>query len=103
MRGYELIALFGFAGNLSVDLVVNVYLVHEILAYMTKQFMQIRVVVVDVAGIWCLVVVLLQDGEGDSAVDAQRVDRHETLVTRLLLDDRELSVAEVLRTDAHQV
>ena len=50
-----------------------------------------------------MVVVLLQDGECDTAVDTQRVDRHEALVARLLLDYRELSIAEVLRTDAHKV
>ena len=103
MRRYELIALFGFAGDLSVDLVVDVHLVHEVLAYMVQKLMQIRIVVIDVASIWCMVVVLLQYGECDTAVDAQRVDRHETLVARLLLDYRELTVAEVLRTDANQV
>ena len=65
--------------------------------------MQIRVVIIDVTSIRCMVVVLIQDGEGDTAVDAETVDRHETLVAGLLLNDRELTVAEVLRTDAHQV
>ena len=55
MRGYELIALFGFAGNLSVDLVVNVNFIHEVLANVAQKLMQIRVVVVDVARIWRMV------------------------------------------------
>ena len=32
MRGYELIALFGFAGNLSVYLIVDMNFIHEVLA-----------------------------------------------------------------------
>ena len=79
------------------------HLVNEVLADVVQEFMQIRVVVIDVAGIWCMVVVLLQYGKGDTAVDAQRVDRHKALVARLLLDYRELPIAEVLRTDAYQV
>ena len=103
MRGYELVSQFRLAGDDAVYLVVDVNFIHEVLANMTQEFVQIRVVVVDVAGIWCMVVILLQYGKGDTAVDAQRVNRHETLVARLLLNYRELTVAEVLRTDSNQV
>ena len=103
VRGYELIALLSFADNLSVYLVVYVNFVHEVLADVVQQLMQIRVVVVDVAGIWRMVAIFLQYGKGDTAVDAQRVYRHEALVARFLLDYREMTIAEVLRTDAHQV
>lgn len=103
MRRYKLVSQLRLSRDDSVDLVVNVNFVHEVLADMVQQLMQIRVVVVDVAGIWRMVVVLLQDGKGDTAVDAQRVDRNETFVARLLLHDAELSVLEVLWTDAYQV
>ena len=103
VRGYKLVSQFCLAGDNAVDLIVDMHLVQEVLADMTKQFMQICVVVVDVARIWRMVVVLFQDGEGDTAVDAQRIDRHKALVAGLLLDYRELTIAEVLRTDAYQV
>ena len=103
VRGYKLVSQFRLAGNLSVYLVVNVHLVHKVLTDVAKKLMQIRVVVVDVAGIWCMVVVLIQDSEGDTAVDAQAVDGYETLVSSLLLHDAELSVFEVLRRYANQV
>ena len=103
VRRYKLVSQLRLSRDDSVDLIVNVNFIHEVFAYMVQQFMQIRVVVVDVAGIWCMVVVLLQYSEGDTAVDAETVDRHETLVAGLLLNDGELTVAEVLRTDAYQV
>ena len=77
--------------------------IHKVLTNVAQEFMQIRVVVVDVAGIWCMVVVLLKNGEGDTAVDAQAVDGHKALVTRLLLNDGELTIAKVLWTDAYHV
>ena len=70
MRGYKLVSQFRLAGDDAVYLVVDVHLVHEVLANVVQEFMQIRVVVVDVAGIWCMVVVLLQNGEGYSTVNA---------------------------------
>lgn len=103
VRRYELIALFGFAGDLPVYLVVDMHFFEEVLTDMAKQFMQIGIVVIYVARIWRMVVVLLQDSEGDTAVDAQRVDRNEALVARLLLNYRELPVSKILRTYAHQV
>ena len=103
MRGYELVSQFRLAGDDAVNLIINVHLVHEVLANVVQEFMQICVVVIDVTTIRCMIVVLLQYSEGDSAVDTQRVDRHEALVARLLLDYRELTIAEVLRTDANQI
>ena len=65
--------------------------------------MQVAVVVVDVADVWRVVAVLFEDGEGDTAVDAQCVDGYKAFVAGLLLHDGELAVSEVLRADAHQV
>ena len=103
MRRYKLVSKFRLAGDDAVYLVVNMNFIHEIFANVVQEFMQIRVVVVDVARIWRIVAIFLQYGEGDTAVDAQRVDGNETLVARFLLDYRELPIAEVLRTDAHKV
>ena len=103
MRGYKLVSKFRLAGNDAVYLVVDMNFIHEVLAYMVQQFMQIRIVVVDVARIWRMVTIFLQYGKGYTAVDAQRVDRHEALVAGLLLNYRELTVSKVLRTDTHQV
>ena len=103
VRGYKLVSQFRLAGDNSVNLVVYVNFVHKVFADVVQKLMQIRVVVVDVARIWRMVVVLLQDGKGDTAVDAKRVDRHETLVARFLLYDRKLAIAEVLRRYANQV
>ena len=103
MRRYKLVSQLRLSRDDSVDLVVNVNFVHEVLTNVVQEFMQIRVVVINVAGIWCMVVVLLQYSEGDTTVDAETVDRHETFVAGLLLHDRKLAIAEVLRTDAHQV
>ena len=103
MRGYELVSQLRLSRDNAVNLIINMHLVHEGLANVVQEFMQIGVVVVDVASIRCMVVVLLQDSEGDTAVDAQAVDGHKALVTRLLLNDGELTVAEILRTDANQV
>ena len=88
MRRYKLVSQFRLAGDDAVNLIINVHLVHKVLAYMVQQLMQIRVVVVDVAGIWRMVAIFLQYGKGDSRVDAQRIDRHEALVAGLLLDYR---------------
>ena len=103
MRRYKLVSQLRLACNYSVNLIINMHLFHKVLADVVQQFMQIRVIVINVAGIWRMIVVLLQDGKGDTAVDTQRVDRHEALIAGLLLDYRELTVAEVLRTDAHKV
>ena len=70
MRGYKLVSQFRLAGDDAVYLVVDVNFIHEVLANMTQEFVQIRVVVVDVAGIWCMVVVLLQYSESYSAINA---------------------------------
>ena len=103
MRRDELIPSFGLTGYDSVDLVVDVYLFQKVLAYVSQQLMQVAVVVVDVARIWCSVVVLFKVGERDAAVDAQLVNWYKALVAGLLLNDGELSVFEVFRADAHQV
>ena len=95
--------MFCLAGNLSVYLVVYVNFFHEVLANMVEQLMKVAVIVINVACVWCMVIVSFKDGKGYSGVDAQSVDRHKAFVTSLLLDDRELAVAEVLRTDAHKV
>ena len=95
MRGYKLVSQFRLACDDAIDFIVDVHLVHKVLAYMVQQLMQIRVVVVDVARIWRMVAIFLQYGKGDTAVDAQRVDRHETLVARFLLNDGELTVLKV--------
>ena len=92
-----------FAGDDAIDFIVDVHLIHEVLSDVVQKLMQICVVVIDVTSIRCMVVVLLQDGEGDTAVDAQGVDRNEALVARLLLNYRELPVTEVLWADAYQV
>ena len=51
--------------------------------------MQVAVVVVDVADVWSVVAVFFQDSKCDTTVDAQRIDRHKTLVASLLLHDGE--------------
>ena len=70
MRRYKLVSQLCLARDLSVNLVVNVNFVHEVLTNVVQEFMQIRVVVVDVARIWRMVVVLLQDSECYSTVNA---------------------------------
>jgi hypothetical protein len=51
MRGYELVSQFRFAYNVAVDFVVYVNFFHKVLSDVAQKFMQIRVVVVDVARI----------------------------------------------------
>ena len=70
MRGYKLVSQLRLSRDDSVDLVVNMNFIHKVLADVVQQLMQIRVVVVDIAGIWCMVVVLLQYGKGDSTINA---------------------------------
>ena len=97
VRGYKLVSQFRFAGNNAINLIINMHLIHKVLADVVQKFMQIRVVVVDVARIWRMVAIFLQYGKGDTAVDAHRVDGHKALVSRFLLHDAELSILEVLR------
>ena len=95
VRGYKLVSQFRFAGNNAINLIINMHLIHKVLSDVVQKFMQIRVIVVDVACIWRMVAIFLQYGKCDTAVDTQRVDGHKTLVTSFLLHDTELSVLEV--------
>ena len=70
MRRYKLVSKFCLASDDAVYLVVDMNFVHEVLADVVQQFMQIRVVVVDVARIWRMVAIFLQYGKGDSTVNA---------------------------------
>lgn len=97
VRGYKLVSQFRFAGNNAINLIINMHLIHKVFADVVQKLMQIRVVVVDVARIWRMVAIFLQYSKRDTAVDAQRVDGHKTLVARFLLHDAELSILEVLR------
>ena len=59
VRGYELVSQFRLAGDDAIDLVVYVNFVHEVLADVVQQLMQIRVVV-DIACIWHMIAIFLQ-------------------------------------------
>ena len=85
MRGYELVAMFCLAHDDTIDFVVDVNLFQKVLANMVEQLMKVAVIVIDVACIWCMVIVSFKDGKGYPGVDAQSVDRHKAFVTSLLL------------------
>lgn len=59
VRGYELVYQLRLSRDDSVDLVVYVNFVHEVIADVVQQLMQIRVVV-DIACIWHMIAIFLQ-------------------------------------------
>ena len=95
MRRYKLVSQLRLSRDDSVDLVVNMNFLHEVLADVVQKLMQIRVVVINVARIWRMVTIFLQYCKGDTAIYAQRVDGNETFIARLLLYDGELTVLKV--------
>ena len=70
---------------------------------MVEQLVQVAVIVVDVAVVWRVVAVFIQDSKSYTAIYAHRIDGHVALVPCLLLYDTEDTVAKILRTDAHHV
>ena len=68
---------------------------------MMQQLMQVRIVIIDVSHIRSVIVVLLQYCERNLAVDAHTADGYAAFRTGLLLDNREHTVLEIIRTDSH--
>jgi hypothetical protein len=97
VRGNKLVSTLRLTGDYAIDFVIDMNLFKKVLSDMVEQLVKVAVVVIDVASVWRVVVVFLQDGKGNLGVDAQRVDWHEAFVARLLLDDAELAVAKILR------
>ena len=70
MRRDELESLFSFAGDYSVYLVVDVNVFQEVFADVVQKFVQITVVIINIACIWRMVAVFLQNCKSDTIVDA---------------------------------
>ena len=103
VRGNKLVSKFRFAGDLSVDLVVDMHFFEEVLTDMVEQLVKVAVVVIDVANVWRVVVVFFKDSKSYPCINAERVNRHKTFIAGLLLHDAKLTIAEVLRRYTHKV
>ena len=103
MRRYQLVPVFCFAGDNAVNLVIDVYFVQKIFANMVQKFVQITVVIINFACIWCVVAVFLQYCKSNTAVDAHGVYWHMAFVSSFLLYYAKDAITEVLRADAYQI
>ena len=103
MRRYKLVSQLRLSRDDSVNLVVNVYFLQEVLTDVVKELMEVIVVVVNVACVRRMIAVLFKNCKCNTAVYAERVNWHKTFVARFLLNNRESSVLEVLRGNSHKV
>ena len=103
VRGNKLVSMLRLTGDYTIDFVIDMHLFKKVLSDMVEQLMKVAVIVIDVACVWCMVIVSFKDGKGYPCINAERVNRHKTFIAGLLLHDAKLTVAEVLRTDAHKV
>ena len=90
-----MVSTLRLTGDYAIDFVIDMHLFKKVLSDMVEQLVKVAVVVIDVASVWRVVVVFLQDGKGNLGIDAQRVDWHEAFVACLLLDYREMPVLKV--------
>ena len=68
-----------------------------------QKFVQITVVIINFACIWCVVAVFLQYCKSNTAVDAHGVYWHMAFVSSFLLYYAKDAVTEVLRADAYHI
>jgi hypothetical protein len=79
--------MFCLAHDDAIDFVIDMHLFKKVLSNVVEQLMKVAVIVIDVACVWCMVIVSFKDGKGYPGVNAQSVDRHKAFVTSLLLYD----------------
>jgi hypothetical protein len=89
MRRNKLVSQFRLAGDDSVNFVVDMNFIHEVLADVVKQLVKVAIIVVNITDVWRMITVLFEDGEGNLWIDAETVDGHEALISGLLLHDGE--------------